>query len=195
MRNAKIIILMSLAAVFFGACTKGQPEFALLNSLLGIQFDGKVSKSVTIKNLEAPIDIAGSCDRTTTQILISQDKGKTWEDAKSLLGSRLSENCRQKGELKFSFLTDGQGLLKFTSGQASSHNLQVMAKAGSSTSSKAEISIKYEPSGTIQPKPITGIFVTPAAGLVTGTNYKMSFRLKASHVQTEGTNYKIKSIH
>ncbi|MCB9024699.1 MAG: hypothetical protein H6625_00140 [Bdellovibrionaceae bacterium] len=195
MRNKKIIALLSLTALFFGACTKGQPEFALLNSLLGIQFEGKVSKTITINNLDFPIDINGSCDRTTTEILISKDKGNTWEDAKSVMGSQLSESCRQKGELKFKFLTDNTGFLKFTTGVASTHKLLVKAKAGSNLSSQAEINIKYEPTGTPQPKPVAGIFVTPAAGVVSSANYKMSFRVKAANVQAEGTNYKIKSIH
>ncbi|MCB0355739.1 MAG: hypothetical protein KDD40_01970 [Bdellovibrionales bacterium] len=179
--------------VFILACSNGTPEVTRLTSLSGIEFKGSTSTSVVFTQLTTPVDVEGSCDRSTDSLLLSVDNGKSWNDGKSLLGSRLEIDCRKNSRVKFTFLTDNKGLFQFQENVASEHQLKIIARAGKDSAQEAAITLSYQPEN-IPPVPVANSFVLPAAGAINGATYKMKYRVKSANVKSDGTIYRLKTI-
>lgn len=172
------------------ACSDAELESERLSSLSPILFDGSSNKSVTSAKPDS-LQINASCDKTTSNIWVSESASGPFSSLSSFAGvdlSSLVESCRQNSSINLDVLKFS--LVSFEKGEKNQKTLFFRASSGEEKSSVSQLDISYLP--PIEPKAPKGMDLSVAAGTVSSANAKIRYKVgRPIRSISTGTVFKI----
>ena len=179
--------------VFAMGCTDNAHETTRLSSLQAILFDGKMEKILSV-NDTASAEITASCDRTITDVLVSDSEDGDFKSISTYAGINLSDitgNCRKTATLKVDVLKSKVCTLQ--KGQKAKKKVYFKAVSGEDISAASLLDLSYAP--PIKANNPVGFGVSSAGGKVVGTAFSLQYKIgKPAPSSVNGTNFKIESV-